>query len=144
MDKNFWMKIWTFARLSKRLIKKLLEEKMREVRGVRQKWTNTDRGSRVVSQMLTSAWKKNHSYHICESYSDNLAVCLYIISCLCVMSCHAYVMPVCHIYYVVNPIIGMLLSKLCNRNTHVCTSSIRMTSFFYPSVWFVHKLQCFK
>ena len=31
-----------------------------------------------------------------------------------------------------------------NRNTHVCTCSIRMISFFYPSVWIVHKLQCFK
>ena len=27
----------------------------------------------------TSAWKKNYSYHICEIYSDNLAVCLYIL-----------------------------------------------------------------
>ena len=42
------------------------------------------------------------------------------------------------------PSFGMLLSKLSNRNTHVCTSSIRMISFFYPSVWIVHKLQCFK
>lgn len=30
MDKNFWMKIWTFPRLSKSLIKKLLEEKMND------------------------------------------------------------------------------------------------------------------
>ena len=28
--------------------------------------------------MWTSAWKKNYSYRICEIYSDNLAVCLYI------------------------------------------------------------------
>ena len=28
------------------------------------------------------------------------------------------------------PSFGMLLSKLSNRNTHVCTSSIRMISFF--------------
>ena len=41
-------------------------------------------------------------------------------------------------------IVFMLLLKLPNRNTHVCTSSIRMISFFYPSVWIVHKLQCFK
>ena len=34
-------------------------------------------------------------------------------------------MPVCHIYCVVStPSLGMLLSKLSNRNTHVCTSSI--------------------
>ena len=37
----------------------------------------TGGGGRVVSQMWTSAWKKNYSYHICEIYSDNLAVCLY-------------------------------------------------------------------
>ena len=30
MDKNFWMKIWTFPLLSKSLIKKLLEEKMND------------------------------------------------------------------------------------------------------------------
>ena len=33
----------------------------------------------------------------------------------------------------VTPSFGMLLSKLSNRNTHVCTSSIRMISFFNPS-----------
>ena len=43
-----------------------------------------------------------------------------------------------------NPSFGMLLSKLPNRNTHVCTSNIRMISFFYPSVWIIHTLQCFK
>ena len=32
----------------------------------------------------------------------------------------------------------------CLIGTHVCTSSIRVISFFYPSVWIVHKLQCFK
>ena len=42
------------------------------------------------------------------------------------------------------PSFGMLLSKLSNRNTQVCTSSIRMISFFYPSVWIVHKLQCWE
>ena len=31
-----------------------------------------------ASQMWTSTLKKNYSYHICEIYSDNLAVCLYI------------------------------------------------------------------
>ena len=30
----------------------------------------------------------------------------------------------------VTPSFGMLLSKLSNSNTHVCTSSIRMISFF--------------
>ena len=39
---------------------------------------------------------------------------------------------------------GMLLSRLFNRKTHVCTSSIRVISFLYPLVWIVHKLQCFK
>ena len=37
-------------------------------------------------------------------------------------------------YYIISYYIilsfGMLLSKLSNRNTHVCTSSIRMISFF--------------
>ena len=28
--------------------------------------------------MWTSAWKKNYSYHIFETYSDNLVVCLYV------------------------------------------------------------------
>ena len=46
--------------------------------GVREKWTNADRGRGVVSQMWTSAWIKNYSYHICEIYSDDVAVCLYI------------------------------------------------------------------
>ena len=32
------------------------------------------------------------------------------------------------------PSFGMLLSKLSNRNTRVCTSNIRMIRFFYPSV----------
>ena len=86
----------------------------------------------------TSAWKKIYSYHICEIYSDNLAVCLYILfpdidfgtlaflfgqPCLCV-TFTAWS----------TPSLGMLLSKLSNRNTHVCTSSIRIISFFYPSV----------
>ena len=38
--------------------------------GVRQKWTDADRGrGRVVSQMWTATWKKNYGYHICEIYS---------------------------------------------------------------------------
>ena len=41
---------------------------------------------RVVSQIWTSAWKKNYSYHICEMYSDNLAVCLYIKFPFCLYS----------------------------------------------------------
>ena len=32
----------------------------------------------------------------------------------------------------VTPSFGMLFSKLSNRNTHVCASSIRMIRFFYP------------
>ena len=75
----------------------------------------------------TSAWKKNYSYHICEIYSDKLAVCLYIFLILIWNTCIFVwpTMPVCHIYCVVStPSLGMLLSKLSNRNTHVCTSSI--------------------
>ena len=54
-------------------------------RRVRQTWTNADRG-RGVSQMWMCAWKKNYSYHICEIYSDNLAVCLYIKFSFCLYS----------------------------------------------------------
>ena len=68
----------------------------------------------MFSQMWMSAWKKNYSYHISEIFDQ---------SCLCVTF---NLWP--------NPSFGMLLSKLSNRNTHVCTSSIRMISFFYPSV----------
>ena len=35
-----------------------------------QMWTGVGGGGGVVSQMWTSAWKKNYSYHICEIYSD--------------------------------------------------------------------------
>ena len=44
----------------------------------------------MVSQMWTSAWKKNYSYNICEIYSDNLAVCLYIKFPLCFYSIGMY------------------------------------------------------
>ena len=60
-------------------------------------------GGGVVSQMWTSAWKKNHSYHICEIYLDNLAVCLYIKFSFCLYSIENVeifvwpIMPVCHI-----------------------------------------------
>ena len=40
----------------------------------------------LVSLMWTSAWKKNYSYHICEIYSENLAVCLYIKFSFCFYS----------------------------------------------------------
>ena len=43
-------------------------------------------GEGVVSQTWTSTWKKNYSYHICEIYSDNLAVCLYIKFSFCLYS----------------------------------------------------------
>ena len=43
-------------------------------------------GGGVVSQMWTSAWKKNYSYHIYEIYSDNLAVRLYIKFSFCFYS----------------------------------------------------------
>ena len=36
--------------------------------------------------MWTSAWKKNYSYHICEIYSDNFAVCLYLKVSFCLYS----------------------------------------------------------
>ena len=68
-------------------------------------------GGEVVSHMWTSAWKKNYSYHICEIYSDNYAVCLYIKFSFCLYSIKnveifvwPIIMPVCHIYLVVNPI----------------------------------------
>ena len=38
--------------------------------GGRQKGKEGDGGGGVVSQMWTSAWKKNYSYHICEICSD--------------------------------------------------------------------------
>ena len=40
-------------------------------------------GGEVVSQMWTSALKKYYSYHICEIYTYNLAVCLYIKCSFC-------------------------------------------------------------
>ena len=43
---------------------------------------NAGRGRKVVSQIWTSAWKKNYSHHICEIYLDNLAVCLHIKFCI--------------------------------------------------------------
>ena len=41
------------------------------------------------------------------------------------------------------PSFGMLLSKLSNRNTRVYIQ-YQNDQFFYPSVWIVHKLECFK
>ena len=43
-------------------------------------------GEEVVSQMWTSARKNNYSYHICEIYSDNLAISLYIKFSFCLYS----------------------------------------------------------
>ena len=43
-------------------------------------------GGVVVSQMWMSALKKNYSYHICEIYSYNLAVCLHIKFSFCLYS----------------------------------------------------------
>ena len=65
-------------------------------------------GEGVVSQMLTSAWKKTFSCHICEIYSNNLVVCLHIKFSFCLYS---------------------IENVWNNRNTNVCTSSIRMISF---------------
>ena len=64
-------------------------------------------GEGVVSQMWTSARKKNYSYHICEIYSDNLAVCLYLKFSFCLYSI---------------------------ENVWNVLRMIRMISFFYPSV----------
>ena len=92
--------------------------------GVRQKWTNVDRsrGGGVVSQMWTSTWKKNYSYHICEIYSDKWNLFFFQIMILEHFHFCLANMPVWHIYFVVNPSFGMQLSKLSNRNTrvHVC------------------------
>ena len=46
--------------------------------GGQEKVEKCGQGEGVVGQMWTSTWKKHNSYHICEIYSDNLAVCLYI------------------------------------------------------------------
>ena len=86
---------------------------IRRGRAVRQKWINTDRGREVVSQMWTSAWKKNYSYHICEIFGQ---------LCLCVTFTSWS-----------TPSFGMLLSKLSNRNTCVYIQ-YQNDQFFYPSV----------
>ena len=86
--------------------------------------------------MWRSSWKKKYSYHICEIYSDNLAVCLYIKFSFCLYSIENVEIFVGQLCLCVTftswstPSFGMLLSKLSNRNTHMCTSSIRMISFF--------------
>ena len=68
-----------------------------------------DSGRGVVSQMWTSAWKKNYGYHICEIYSYKMTVCLCIMSCPCVTFTSWS-----------NPSVGkLLLSKLPNRKTRV-------------------------
>ena len=62
--------------------------------------------------------KENYSYHICEIYSDNLAVCLYIKFSFCLYSIENVeifvwpIMPVCHIYFVVNPIFWNAIIKI--------------------------------
>ena len=103
-------------------------------RWVMQKWTNADRGRGVVSQMRTSVWKKiiatifvkftqiNEIFFFPDNDFGTLAFLLGQ-SCLCVTFTSWS-----------TPSFGVLLSKLSNRNTHVCISSIKMISFFYPSV----------
>ena len=58
------------------------------------------------------------------------------ISCHTCVSCYVMPMPCLCVTFTSwsTPSFGMLLSKLSNRNTHVCTSSIRMISSLYPSV----------
>ena len=74
-------------------------------RGVRQKGTNVDRGrGRGWLAKCGRPLGKKIIATIFVKFTHNLAVCLYIMSCLCVMPCYAYVMPVCHIYFAVNPI----------------------------------------
>ena len=54
------------------------------------------------------------------------------ISCHTCVSCYVMPMPCLCVTFTSwsTPSFGMLLSKFSNRNTHVCTSSIRMISFF--------------
>ena len=85
----------------------------------------------VVSQMWMSSW--NYSYHICEFYSDDLAVCLYIEFPLCLYSIE-------NVWNECNDII----SKIVFMRMFFMSFSNRMISFFYTSVWIVHKLQLFQ
>ena len=73
----------------------------------------------MVSQMWASAWKKNYSYHICEIYPDfgKLAFCLANHACVSHLLRGQPHLLEC--YY-----------QNCLIGTHVCTSSIRMISFF--------------
>ena len=73
---------------------------IRRGQGGQEKVDKGGKGEGVASQMWTSTRKTNYSYHICEIYSDNLAVCL----CIKFSFCLHPIMPVCHIYFVVNPI----------------------------------------
>ena len=96
-----------------------------------QKWTNADRGRRVVSQMRTSVWKKiiatifvkftqiNEIFFFPDNDFGTLAFLLGQ-SCLCVTFTSWS-----------TPSFGVLLSKL-SKNTHVCISSIKMINFFLP------------
>ena len=85
---------------------------IRKGRAVRQKWTNTDRGRGWLAKCPL---RKKIIATIFVKYLANYAACVTFTSWS-------------------TPSFGMLLSKLSNRNTHACTSSIRMISFFYPSV----------
>ena len=68
---------------------------------------------------------KNYSYHICEIDSDNLAVCPYIMPCLCVMSCHASVTFTSWSA----PSFGMTSSKLSNRGGIQKVHSLKISRF---------------
>ena len=113
-------------------------------RWVMQKWTNADRGKgwlvkcvrplgkKIMATIFVKFTQINEIFFFPDNDFGTLAFLLGQ-SCLCVTFTSWS-----------TPSFGMLLSKLSNRNTHVCISSIKMISFFYPSVWTVHKLQCFK
>ena len=58
---------------------------------------------------------------------EHLHFCLVSCACLSHLLCGKLHLLEC--YY-----------RNCLMGTHVCTSSIKMISFFYPSVWIVHKL----
>ena len=73
-------------------------------RDVRQKWANADRRSGVDSQMWMSAWKKNYTTILVKFTQINeifsFSMQRFWNTCIFVWP----IMPVCHIYFVVNPI----------------------------------------
>ena len=193
-------------------------------------WSKTVHGilliscrSRLVAKMWTSAWKKNYSCDICQIYSDNLAVCLYIkfsfclylvenvwnnvmtsfrilasFACFlryfqtritttkfdcqktgthisqittlfCCFFCYfvtgvekwnlfffqIMILEHLHFCFANHACVSHLLRgqphllecyyRNCLIGAHMCVHPVsEWSDFFYPSVWIVHKLQCFK